>query len=325
MATTEIPLHEVVLKVMFLENTERAAEMTSQDILWKIENPEISERQVREVLEWLVHHKKVSYYAGKYNLDRYEFLEIKQNYKVYLDALEASRTSPKTTIEILPETFFLHSGDNESSVIERQKKEKSSGEEPVKRKQKKAKEVTAKERSKQKPRSKPTKTSKKKDVETRDKAKSDSESMSGTEGSKHKQKYVFYVLAASFFLYLIIVFFSLFQKNETAIEAPKYKVSTLKIPETYMFIRGDRNFDAVWRDEINYSFNKQNAYNDSLSNAFKKLQETWNIREVKMVEYLENSQAFYDNRQEALINKFNQVLVLSFFILSIMIWLYYRR
>ncbi len=82
---------------------------------------------------------------------------------------------------------------------------------------------------------------------------------------------------------------------------------------------------SVWRDEINYSFNKQNAYNDSLSNAFKKLQETWNIREVKMVEYLENSQAFYDNRQEALINKFNQVLVLSFFILSIMIWLYYRR
>ncbi|OEK09811.1 hypothetical protein A8C32_09885 [Flavivirga aquatica] len=75
---TELPLHEVVLKIMFHENTEKAAAMTPADILWRIDNPEITERQIREVLDWLVHKKKAELYLGKYSIDRIEFLEQKE-------------------------------------------------------------------------------------------------------------------------------------------------------------------------------------------------------------------------------------------------------
>ncbi|NDV17754.1 hypothetical protein GO009_17200 [Muricauda sp. TY007] len=78
---TGIPLHEVVLKIMYLENVHKAAEMAPKDVLWRINNPEISERQIREVLDWLVLHKKVNLYLGKYSLDRVTFLEQMELYE----------------------------------------------------------------------------------------------------------------------------------------------------------------------------------------------------------------------------------------------------
>lgn len=81
---TDLPLHEVVLKIMFHENTEKAAAMTAKDVLWRIDNPEISERQVREVLNWLVRQKKAELYLGKYSIDRIEFLEQKELYEQHV-------------------------------------------------------------------------------------------------------------------------------------------------------------------------------------------------------------------------------------------------
>ncbi len=78
---TGLPLHEVVLKIMYLENVHKAAEMAPKDVLWRINNPEISERQIREVLDWLVLHKKVNLYLGKYSLDRITFLEQNELYE----------------------------------------------------------------------------------------------------------------------------------------------------------------------------------------------------------------------------------------------------
>lgn len=93
-AITNLPLHEVVLKIMFNENIEKAAQMTPKDVLWRIDNPEISERQVREVLDWLVLHKKAELYLGKYSIDRIEFLEQKEHYKA---SLASKKINPKAS------------------------------------------------------------------------------------------------------------------------------------------------------------------------------------------------------------------------------------
>lgn len=71
----EIPLHEIILKLMFEENKEGAAGLSVNDIFWKSSDPMLRESQVEDVLEWLLHHRRVEHRAGKYSLDRFEMLE----------------------------------------------------------------------------------------------------------------------------------------------------------------------------------------------------------------------------------------------------------
>ena len=78
---TELPIHEVILKIMFKEDKEKPIGLTASDVLWKIDNPEISERHIREVLDWLVRENRVKLYLEKYSLDRYEFLDQKAKHE----------------------------------------------------------------------------------------------------------------------------------------------------------------------------------------------------------------------------------------------------
>ena len=71
----EIPLHDVVLKLMFEADREKPAELTVNDIFWKISDPSVQESQVGDVLKWLLHHRRVDNRAGKYSLDRVEFMD----------------------------------------------------------------------------------------------------------------------------------------------------------------------------------------------------------------------------------------------------------
>ena len=105
---TNLPLHEVVLKIMFYEDIEKAAEMTAEDVLWRIDNPEISERQIREVLDWLVHQKKVVRYLGKYSIDRVEFIAQKELYKTSLKRDNTTLKIAKKTSS-KRQTFYMHS------------------------------------------------------------------------------------------------------------------------------------------------------------------------------------------------------------------------
>lgn len=99
---TDMPLHEVVLHIMFTKNTEKAAAITPEDILWKINNPEISERNIREVLEWLVLHKRVEKYLGKYSLDRIEFLGLKERYTNHKSKKKKPDIKKEKTVSSLP-------------------------------------------------------------------------------------------------------------------------------------------------------------------------------------------------------------------------------
>lgn len=106
---TEEPLHEVILKVMYLENPEKAAEMKASDILWKIDNPEISERHINEALEWMVHKKMVTRYIGKYSIDRIEFLRLKELYSSTPSSQKdrAKKTKTKAVPTPAPHTFYV--------------------------------------------------------------------------------------------------------------------------------------------------------------------------------------------------------------------------
>ncbi len=71
-----IPLHEVVLKIMFEANPDRPAELTVSQVHRKVTDQFISESNVLDVLRWLVVQKQVERISGKfYALDRFEFIE----------------------------------------------------------------------------------------------------------------------------------------------------------------------------------------------------------------------------------------------------------
>jgi len=88
---TDLPLHDVVLTIMFDGNEEKPVPFTSENILWRIDNPEISERDVKEVLDWLVIQRRVKYHIGQYTMDRYEFLDQKEIRRIATE----EKNSPK--------------------------------------------------------------------------------------------------------------------------------------------------------------------------------------------------------------------------------------
>jgi len=72
----EIPLHEVVLQIMYEANKERPAELTVGEVHSKISDETIGETIISDVLRWLVVQKQVECASGKFfSLDRYEMIE----------------------------------------------------------------------------------------------------------------------------------------------------------------------------------------------------------------------------------------------------------
>lgn len=90
----EIPLHEVVLSVMYAANKERPAELTVNDVYRGVADNTLSENNISDVLNWLVAQKEVEYASGKYSLDRFSFLEER---KKDLEKQGISSELPKDT------------------------------------------------------------------------------------------------------------------------------------------------------------------------------------------------------------------------------------
>ncbi|WP_214984121.1 DUF5457 domain-containing protein [Tenacibaculum dicentrarchi] len=97
--STDLPIHEVILKIMYNADREKPMGLTTSDILWKIDNPEITERYVREVSDWLVRERKVKLYLDKYSLDRHEFLEQK--------AKSEEEKDEEEVLAVGNETFYI--------------------------------------------------------------------------------------------------------------------------------------------------------------------------------------------------------------------------
>lgn len=87
---TKEPLHETVLRVAFLADTERPALLSTDDIFWKIEDPGMIKTKIKDVLLWLVHRGEMEAELGKYKLSRPKFFELKEK---YAEMISASITS----------------------------------------------------------------------------------------------------------------------------------------------------------------------------------------------------------------------------------------
>lgn len=81
--TTETPkhLHEIILELFYFESKDKPCELTKKEILWKLKDPSITEYQLEEVLNWMVHHKKLNESLGQYALDRFELIDLEEKFK----------------------------------------------------------------------------------------------------------------------------------------------------------------------------------------------------------------------------------------------------
>lgn len=74
-------LHEIILELFYFEGKDKPCEMTKREILWKLKDPNITEFQIEEVLNWMVHHKKLNESLGVYSLDRFELIDLEEKLK----------------------------------------------------------------------------------------------------------------------------------------------------------------------------------------------------------------------------------------------------
>ena len=75
------PLHETILELFYFESKEKPCKLTKNEVFWKFKDPSVSEFQIEEVLNWLVHHKKLNENLGYYTLDKYEAIELEERIK----------------------------------------------------------------------------------------------------------------------------------------------------------------------------------------------------------------------------------------------------
>jgi hypothetical protein len=79
--TQSKPLHEIILEMFFLESKDKPCKLTKNEVFWKFKDPNINEFQIEQVLNWLVHHKKLNETLGHYTLDKYEAIDIENRLK----------------------------------------------------------------------------------------------------------------------------------------------------------------------------------------------------------------------------------------------------
>lgn len=75
------PLHEIILELFYFESKGKPCELTKNEILWRLKDPGITEYQMEEVLNWMVHHKKLTESLGVYSLDRFELIDLEEKFK----------------------------------------------------------------------------------------------------------------------------------------------------------------------------------------------------------------------------------------------------
>lgn len=71
-------LETAVLEILYQKCLERPLWVTESEVFWSISNTSITEREVREVLEQLVYHRRILKQVGKYQISKTEFLSIKE-------------------------------------------------------------------------------------------------------------------------------------------------------------------------------------------------------------------------------------------------------
>lgn len=90
-------LETAVLEILYQKCLERPLWVTESEVFWSIPNTSITEREVREMLEQLVYHRRILKQVGKYQISKTEFLSIKER----LEGLNERREEEQVTVRDL--------------------------------------------------------------------------------------------------------------------------------------------------------------------------------------------------------------------------------
>lgn len=73
-----LELEQAVLEVLYKKCLDRPLWVSESEVFWNISDVRVTEREVREVLEQLVYHRRIVKQVGKYQISKAEFLAIKE-------------------------------------------------------------------------------------------------------------------------------------------------------------------------------------------------------------------------------------------------------
>lgn len=76
MEPTRELLQEEILEILYQKCSQKPVWVTCSEIFWNIQNIKVTERSVRDVLEWLVKNDLVIYQADKYQISKREFIDM---------------------------------------------------------------------------------------------------------------------------------------------------------------------------------------------------------------------------------------------------------
>ncbi|MFM2376048.1 MAG: hypothetical protein RLZZ165_1145 [Bacteroidota bacterium] len=73
-------LHDRILRLAFLADVDRPAQLTTEDVFWRLEDAQLSLVQIKDCLEWLVRQGDMVLDRSKYSLGKAKFFELKRQF-----------------------------------------------------------------------------------------------------------------------------------------------------------------------------------------------------------------------------------------------------
>ena len=110
MEPTREQLQAEILEILYQKCLQKPIWVSCAEIFWSISNLKVSERSVKDVLDWLVKNDLVIYQADKYQIAKREFMDISR--RKALEKKETEENAEVRTVEygtsIPPHTMNHH-------------------------------------------------------------------------------------------------------------------------------------------------------------------------------------------------------------------------
>lgn len=76
MEQTKEQLQKEIMEILYAKSLVKPVWITCSEVYWNIQNIKVTERSVREALDWLVKNEVVLYQGDKYQINKREFIEM---------------------------------------------------------------------------------------------------------------------------------------------------------------------------------------------------------------------------------------------------------
>lgn len=98
MEPTKEQLQAEILEILYQKCLQKPIWVSCTEVFWSISNLKVTERSVKEVLDWLVKNDLVIYQADKYQISKREFVDISKRKALEKKATEAGNEAIEYTI-----------------------------------------------------------------------------------------------------------------------------------------------------------------------------------------------------------------------------------